>query len=72
MAEGSGTKEDPWFFPQARSSAEGVAMAHEFMGSKGPDHRLHRQVLAEMDDENILEYWETVAGTFWFRYAIKD
>lgn len=67
--EGWGTKEDPWFFPSARTSAEGVSMAHEFMSLKGPEYRLRRQALVDMDDQKILEYWETAVGTFWFRYA---
>lgn len=67
---GSGTEEDPWFFPEA-TQEEGVSLAHDFMNAKGPRYRLRRQFLVDIDEEKVVEYWETDAGTFWFRYR-KD
>jgi hypothetical protein len=46
-------------------------MAHRFMASQGPRYRLRIQALVDMDDENVVEYWDTDAGRFWFRYR-KD
>jgi len=65
------TGQSPWEFPLSRMQGEGVAMAHEFMASKGPSYRLRKQALVELDDEKIVEYWDTDAGRFWFRYR-KD
>ena len=65
------TQESAWFFPWARMQGEGIAMAHELMASKGPDYRLRMQALVEMDEEKVVEYWDTDAGRYWFRYR-KD
>lgn len=65
---GSGTEEDPWFFPEACSLEEGIGMAYAFMHSLGPDHALKKQFLVDSDELHALEYWETEAGKFWFRY----
>lgn len=65
------TQDSAWFFPLARMQGEGVAMAHDFMASKGAAFRLRRQGLVHMDDDKIVEYWDTDAGKFWFRYR-KD
>ena len=65
------TQETAWEFPLSRMQGEGVAMAHELMASKGPAYRLRKQALVEMDDDKVVEYWDTDAGRFWFRYR-KD
>lgn len=70
VPEGSGTEEDPWFFPDASSQGEGIAMAHEFMNAAGPEFGLRKQYLVGMEGDQILEYWETDSGIFWFRYRM--
>jgi hypothetical protein len=62
------TEQTPWEFPLSRMQGEAVAMAHEFMSSKGPSYRLRKQALIEMNDKKIVEYWDTDAGRFWFQY----
>jgi hypothetical protein len=62
------TRKTAWFFPWARMQGEGIAMAHEFMNSRGRSYRLRKQALVEMDDEKVEEYWDTDAGRYWFRY----
>ena len=65
------TEKTPWEFPLSRMQGDGVAMAHEFMAWKGPEYSLNKQVLLHTDDENeLLEYWDTDAGRFWFRYRM--
>ena len=65
------TEKTPWEFPLSRMQGEGVEMAHEFMAWKGPEYSLNKQVLLHTDDENeLLEYWDTDAGRFWFRYRM--
>ena len=67
------TKETAYSFPQARNSFEGVAMAYAFMQSRGPEYqRLKQFQHIDSTDEEIIEWWETSAGKFWFRYRTGE
>ena len=62
------SEETAYFFPLAKGNHDGIPMAYEFMESRGPEYLPNRQGLRDMTDSDILEYWETDAGVFWFRY----
>jgi hypothetical protein len=67
------TKETAYFFPEAESNFDGVAMAYAFMNSRGPEFRRIKQCIhIESTDTEIIEWWETPSGKFWFRHRIEQ
>jgi hypothetical protein len=64
------TKDSAYFFTQAQGNFDAIGMAYKFMQSRGPQYRRLRQYLYETTDSEIIEWWETPSGKFWFRYQL--
>jgi hypothetical protein len=65
------TKDTAFFFLEAKSNLDGVAMAYAYMESLGSEYKQLKQYQhIDSTDEEIIEWWETPVGKFWFRYRV--
>jgi len=66
------TQETAYHFPNAKSYPEMIDMAHRFMKWRGRKYTMKKQFQhIDSSDSEIIEWWETAAGKFWFRYRME-